>query len=326
MNENIVGKPIPKLKFWFLIFVIVASGVVLILMGLYLPHGVPILIGIITVFAAFPLPSWYQKRCRDYEDYLREQEDYLRQQLQERENYYREQARLYEGIRRIVNTANQRIQEMRENLRTATQALDEAENHFNRTAYNPFWDEIEKASSALGCFSENLAEQSSSLEDYLWKVRHYHGVAPNFPGTIRALPRLHRDGRLLANRMSKLVYKAQRNFEFSNIYEHRQTRRILVAGFRNLAGILRGVGNQISNHIEELNATVEVYNEEMAALMENALAQHQERHNETWIQHELHQIETMHANLQQIELGEATLETLDDIYNYLAEDTEDTDM
>ncbi len=315
MDENQAGKPIPKLKFWFLIFVIVASGVVLIFMGLYLPHGVPILLGIITVFAAFPLRSLYQKRCRDYEDYLR-------QQLQRREDYYREQARLYEGIRRIVKTANQRIQEMRENLRAATKALNRAENHFNHTAYNPFWDEIEKAASALGCFSENLAAQSSSLEDYLRMVDRYHGVAPDFPGIGQALPRLHGDGGSLVNRMSKLVYKAQRNFEFSNIYEHRQTRRILVAGFRNLAGILRGVGNQISNHIEELNATVEVYNEEMAALMENALAQHQERHNETWIQHELHQIEAMHASLQQIELGEAALETLDDIYDYLAEDAD----
>ena len=122
---------------------------------------------------------------------------------------------------------------------------------------------------------------------------------------------------MLAERMSKLVYKAQQNFKFSNIYEHRQTRKILVAGFKNFADILRRIGNQISNHIEELNTTVEVYNEEMAALMENALAQHQDRHDETWIQRELHHVELMQADLQRVEREEEALEILDDISSRL---------
>ncbi len=329
IDEGQVKKPLPKLAYWFLISGIVVLGIVLIVMGgLYLHHGVPILLGIIAILAAYGIRSWHQKRCRDYEDYLR-------QQLQKREKYLQEQARLYEYIRGIVKTYHQRIQKMRENLQAATRALNKAENHFHHTAYSPFWDEIEIAASELGRFSKNVAAQSSGLEDYLRRVPRYHGVPQPFPGipkahkgksskgpkgTSTALAKLRKPGNALAKRMSELVYKAQRNFEFANIYEHRKTRKTLVAGFKNLAGVLRGVGDQISNHIEELNATVEVYNEEMGALMENALAQHQARADDAWIQHELHQVETMQANLQQIELEEGTLETLDNIYNYLAED------
>ncbi|MDE0085046.1 MAG: hypothetical protein OXU23_04990, partial [Candidatus Poribacteria bacterium] len=260
IDESQVEVPLSKREYWSLISSIVVLGFGCVYMSLHYSNAAPFVLGIIAFIAAYGIRFWHQKRCRDYEDYLREQEDYLRRQLQKREDYLRKQARLYESIRRIVNTANQRIQKMRENLKAATKALNRAENHFNHTAYSPFWDEIEIAASELGRFSKNLAAQSSCLEDYLRMVPRYHGVAPNFPGTGQALPRLHKEGRSLANRMSSdLVYEAQRNFEFSNIYEHRKTRKTLIAGFKNLAGILRGVGNQISNHIEELNTTVEVY-------------------------------------------------------------------
>ena len=297
VDENQVKKPLSKLEYWSLISGIVVLGILWFLTGLYGRDGVVILFGIIIFSAVFiSVRSWHQKRCRDYEDYLREQEDYLR-----------EQAHLYEGIRSIVNTANRRLQEIYQNQEAARKALGRAENHFNHTAYSPFWDEIETAASELGRFSENLAELSSGLEDYLRVVPRYHGVAPRFPGASKALVKIRKLGNALAKRMSTLVYKAQRNFKFSNIYEHRQTRKILVAGFKNFADILKGVGNQISTHIEELTTTVQVYNEEMAALMEDASKQHQERQDETWIQRELHHVELMQSDLEKIELGRKSI-------------------
>ena len=313
MDESQVEKPIPKLHFWFFIFVIVAKGIFWIVIGVHLYHGIPILLGIITVVALFPLRSLYQKRCRDYEAYRREQEAYLREQLQKIEDYLRQQQRLYEDIRRIERAALERIQKMHENLNAATEALDTADTHFKRPAYSPFWTAIEKAASELGRFSNNLAAQSSSLENYLQIVPRYHGGARSYPGSGQAFLKLRRKGEALADRMSELVNKAHENFKFSNIYELRRNTKTVADGFKNLDGILRGVGKQISGHIQELNTTVEVYGDLMVDLKERAAAQYRERDDEAWIQRELHQIENMQADLQRVEREEEALEILGDI-------------
>ncbi len=279
-------KPSPTL-----ILVLFGFGSVCLFMGLYELHGVPILFGILAFIAAFIFRSWYKKNCRDYDDYIRQQELNLN------------------SIIGIVSNAEDCFQNIYRNQRDAKKALGRAENHFNHRAYSPFWDQIEKAALELVRFSQNLADLSSCLERYSNAITHYHGVATLFPVTSEEFKKLHRLGKqnALAERMAGLVYKAQRDFEFANIYEHRKTNKtlartnkILETGFKDLADVLEGVGDQITDHIADLNGTLQDYNAEMAFFMEDAAAQRQQHHDEI-----------MEADSQRVEREEQQLEIID---------------
>ena len=83
----------------------------------------------------------------------------------------------------------------------------------------------------------------------------------------------------LTNRMKSIVYVAQQDYHFASIFEQRKTQKLLVAGFESFADVLNDVGDQIDNHLGDLNTTVQSYNEEMTSLME-ASAEQRERHHE----------------------------------------------
>jgi Mg2+ and Co2+ transporter CorA len=57
--------------------------------------------------------------------------------------------------------------------------------------------------------------------------------------------------------MNGIVRKAQRNFEFSLIYEQRKTNQILVAGFRNLAQALEEMTWRITSSVDDLTSSVD---------------------------------------------------------------------
>lgn len=208
-----------------------------------------------------------------------------------------------------MSDAEDCFQNIYKNQREAKKALGRAQNHFNHRAYSPFWDQIEKAALELVRFSQNLADLSSYLERYSNLITRYYGVAEPFPVTSGEFKKLHKLGKqnALTERMAGLVSKAQQDFEFTTIYEHRKTNKtlartnkILETGFKDLTDVLEGVGDQITDHIADLNGTVQNYNAEMAFFLEDAAAQRQQHHDEV-----------MEADTQRAEREEQQLEIID---------------
>jgi methyl-accepting chemotaxis protein len=141
-------------------------------------------------------------------------------------------------------------------LASAEEYLDRAENDFGDGAFAPFWDSVEKAAGALGGFEEGVRKIEQNSRRYVDLVKQYRGEAPSFAVSRNAAPRLGIASET-SKRMSEIVRKAQRNFEFSLIYEQRKTNQLLVAGFKNLAQALEGMSWRITTSIDELRSSVD---------------------------------------------------------------------
>ena len=230
-----------------LMLVVFGIGIVSFFLMLDNFSGFSFLCVIIIFVSALVIRYKYKKDCRDYDDYSRQQK------------------RTLNNINDIVKNANLCFHNIYRNQREAKKGLGRAQNYFYHRAYSPFWDQIEKAALELVRFSQNLADLSSYLESYSNLITRYHGVAKPFPVASGEFRKLHKLGKQneLVKRMAGLVYKAQRDFEFTSIYEHRKTNKILKTGFKNLTDVLEGIGDQITDHIRDLNVTVREHHDEL---------------------------------------------------------------
>lgn len=203
-----------------------------------------------------------------------------RERERKKEREKEERAREVErGLQEAISDSRKCFRDLKRYHRLATKALDGAEGYFNDGVYSPFWDEVEKAALALGRFSESVRDLSNKLQDYLGWVAIYDGIPDAFPVTSEQFAALPQPN-ALSNRMRNIVHAAQRDFHFASIFEQRKTQKLLVAGFESFADVLNDVGNQITDHVEYLNTTVQTYNEEMASLMESAATQREQHHDE----------------------------------------------
>jgi hypothetical protein len=53
-----------------------------------------------------------------------------------------------------------------------------------------------------------------------------------------------------------VVRKGQTNFQFANIWEHRKTREVLIAGFRTLGEAIDNLSSVVEREISSLSATL----------------------------------------------------------------------
>jgi len=131
------------------------------------------------------------------------------------------------------------------------EALNQAEADFAEGAFAPFWDSIEKVAGSLGRFDEAVRQISSDSIQYSTLAKTFEGKPPKFPVARQSASKLT-VGTATAERMKAIVRKAQRNFQFATIYEHRKTNKILVAGFTNLAQALDQMTSRITSSIDDL--------------------------------------------------------------------------
>jgi hypothetical protein len=140
-------------------------------------------------------------------------------------------------------------------LNAAEQLLDRAEMDFAESAFAPFWDLVEQATCTLGRFDDRVRQINTNSGKYIDLVRKYDGSAPVFALSSESVSKL-KTASNTSQRMSRIVRQAQRNFQFSMIYEQRKTNQILVAGFRTLAHALDQMTWQITSSIDNLDRSV----------------------------------------------------------------------
>ncbi len=135
--------------------------------------------------------------------------------------------------------------------------LNEAEANFSESAFGPFWDSIQNATYQLGSFDDIVRSISRGNSSYLEKKEKLFdpSVAPSFPIAKNSIVALS-PATSIIERYKSIVRKAQCNFQFAQIYEQRMTNQILVAGFKNLAQAIDGMGSRISSSITSLSQEV----------------------------------------------------------------------
>jgi len=140
-------------------------------------------------------------------------------------------------------------------LIAAEESLDQAEASFREGAFAPFWDSIEQAVQELGGFDTRVQSIASRLTTYDTLVKQYEGQPPQFPIDRDGVADLAVSART-AERLRSVVYKAQCNFEFATIYEHRKNNQVSIAGFTTLANALALISSQLQSSIGQLASSV----------------------------------------------------------------------
>jgi hypothetical protein len=129
--------------------------------------------------------------------------------------------------------------------------LQVAKQEFSERAFSPFWVAIEGASEALERYSSAISNVEYHSRMYLEARRGYRASPPTYE-----VAATYNDPSYIVSSMSEIVRKAQKDFEFSSIYEQRQTNTILRAGFASIVGAVGSLGDRFSRSIDDMGGRV----------------------------------------------------------------------
>lgn len=153
-------------------------------------------------------------------------------------------------------------------LRDAREFGVDAEKHFSNGAYSPFWQAIENAYVRMGQFNSHMLSIERMREHYAMHRRAYHsdyngeGSIDPFPVQVDAVKATER-ARDLVEHLNAVVYKAQQDAVFAQIWEQRRTTSAVVAGFTNLEQAVYGMSATISSSVASLSSSVSSLNKEV---------------------------------------------------------------
>jgi hypothetical protein len=190
------------------------------------------------------------KSIREEEAQQRAKDEELKQkQYEDKQNNYRTE---------LVNLGSKSMdtyESLAQQLEESERNLDQAMVDLQESAYSPFWSSIEKAAKNLANYDEGVRFIKDSITNYSDLSQKYDGSVPGYPLSSKALQKLD-IATGSSKKLEEIVRIAQRNFEFSTIYEQRKTNQILIAGFTNLADALDRMTYQITSSIDDMNQTL----------------------------------------------------------------------
>jgi len=130
--------------------------------------------------------------------------------------------------------------------------LQKAEAEFQERAFGPFWDAIEKAAYNLEEFREGVATANRHADTFYRALQGRRHSFPSFSPRPEAIP----DPTPVLEDLKRLVRKGQTDFQFANIWEHRRTREVLIAGFRTLEDGISNLGDAVCSAMSDLQSTL----------------------------------------------------------------------
>ena len=170
----------------------------------------------------------------------------------ERANAAAEIERQKNRLSSLLDSTQRTFLSIPELVASADLHLERAEHEFGDGAFAPFWDEVEHATNKLAAFHEAIRSVSNNANDYEQSASKLTINIPKFTLPEGELP----DARPVAERLTQIVRSAQRNFQFSTIYEQRKTNQLLYAGFGTLGMAISSIGDSISLSLDELSRSV----------------------------------------------------------------------
>lgn len=130
-------------------------------------------------------------------------------------------------------------------LKEASEWLEDAQKDYKDNAFAPFWEDVEEVVRCLGSFYDNVRSLSKNARDYYSSLKGRSHSFPVFPVQQRNIP----DPMPVVEEFHRIVRLGQTNFQFANIWEHRLTRKVMIAGFQTL-------GNAVNNLSDTLEASM----------------------------------------------------------------------
>jgi uncharacterized protein YfcZ (UPF0381/DUF406 family)/exonuclease VII small subunit len=192
----------------------------------------------------------------DYQQIAARQEEARRaRENAERQRSLAEQERYRLEINELNDKSIHAFEAAVQTLEAAEQHLDQAEKDFDERAFAPFWNSVERAAAALGSFHENVSLIKANSAKYVQLAKNCRDSIESFAVSIGSPLKL-KLATATSDRLNDIVRQAQRNFEFSMIYEQRKTNQVLLAGFKSLAQALEEMTWRITSSVDELATSV----------------------------------------------------------------------
>lgn len=187
---------------------------------------------------------------------IKKKEEDVERERRKKEAYEREMINLVEYSNDAISRIKSLYAHICNTIPDAEKALDKAEEEFNGGFYAPFWDQIEISTNQLALYNHYLKGINHFMEVFWESVKK---IDEEYKGKLElcVLPGKLPDPREVSNRLAKIVRIAQRNFEFSIIYEQRKTNKLLYEGFRNLGDAIYSIGDRITNSLNELSCSLD---------------------------------------------------------------------
>lgn len=218
-----------------MIFIVV--GIILIFINLFSGgYGWLFCAGIVVILSI--VMSHFQKEA-DTE--LRKQKA-----IEEAEIYSKQLNEILEKSEEIVNKILPYFET------SALKSIDTAKVDFSDNAISPFWDRIEESSKSLACYKEAVDQLIVNGEIY---SKILEGKKHNFPRPFPIGTNISISENTLVE-FNSTIRKAQTKFEFTNIWEHRKTQKILIAGFQTLEQAINNMKDEILSAIHNLDHSI----------------------------------------------------------------------
>ena len=161
---------------------------------------------------------------------------------------------------------------LHEILQQGDAAIEQAQQLFIERAYTPFWDAIEQAVGQLRRFNEGVKLIDASAKQYYGLLEGRDHNFPVFPVNSNQIPTL--EG--LVDRLSQVIGRAHRDFQFASIYEQRKTTSAVIAGFRSMQEAVTRLRDDILNSIDDLQQSLGSGLRTISSAIETAGEQQQE--------------------------------------------------
>lgn len=145
-------------------------------------------------------------------------------------------------------------------LKNAYDWLQAAQQHFGNNAYSPFWQAIENAYSTLGYFRMRIDYIETQARQYSIAVQEYRTAGgsdhvPSFPVKMD-MTNAARASESIVRVANGVVYRAQCEPVFAQIWEQRRTTAAVVLGFANLEQAVAGMDNSVNASVNLLASTL----------------------------------------------------------------------
>lgn len=166
--------------------------------------------------------------------------------------FEKEASSLTSSLTRTYESSVSLATELPQHLNQASGLLRQAETEYTDSAFAPFWDAVENAARQLAAFNDKAKQLSKNADEFYNKLDGRKHTFPTFPANSRAIP----NPTTVVNELRRIVRMGQTNFQFANIWEHRRTREVLIAGFRTLGEAVNNLGATIEYSISGLQQSV----------------------------------------------------------------------
>lgn len=141
-------------------------------------------------------------------------------------------------------------------LEATDDLLDRAERELGEGAFAPFWDSIEAATNELARFAQLLQQYEHQADQYMNLAKAVDPAPTTVPVVLGSTDHLA-IATDVAKRLSDLLGRAQRNFQFAMIFEQRRTNLLLFEGFTTLADALREIPRVIEDSVARVVQSTE---------------------------------------------------------------------